>query len=295
MDSADPQRLVVYRRCIERIRSSWSMFRVNHADRLRHGDESERTAEAVVEDLFTTVLDWSKGDLMYQVDFADIVVSHHLSKYLVIEVKRPGTLFPGRRALEEAIRQARRYADEQKISVVAATDGRYLYAADIRAGGLVDRVSLDLAATEAPIGLWTLSVHGIYRPCENPVIDVPIASDSADSLPPHSDGMLLHPHYRLPAECFAYVPDSNAPRTWKLPYLLADRHIDPRRLPKAIQAILSNYRGARVDSIPEEALRDVLIRLARAATMAGHLPQCSSTAPVYRQLAQTLDQLGITL
>ncbi len=124
MDSADPQRLVVYRRCIERIRTSWPMFRVNHADRLRHGDESERTAEAVVEDLFTTVLDWSKGDLMYQVDFADIVVSHHLSKYLVIEVKRPGTLFPGRRALGEALRPARRYADAQQIPAVAAPAGR---------------------------------------------------------------------------------------------------------------------------------------------------------------------------
>ncbi len=37
-----------------------------------------------------------------------------------------------------------------------------------------------------------------------------------------------------------------------------------RRLPKAIQAILSNYRGAHVTSIPENAIPDVLHRLPQA-------------------------------
>ena len=83
-------------------------------DRLRHGAESEKVAEAIVEDLFTDVLDWDKGDLMYQVGYADIVLSHNLAKYLVVEVKRPGALWPGRRALDAAVAQARRYADEQR-------------------------------------------------------------------------------------------------------------------------------------------------------------------------------------
>ncbi|MGO4870802.1 MAG: hypothetical protein ACLPGW_09350 [Roseiarcus sp.] len=133
------------------------------ADRLRHGGESEKVAEAIVEDLFTQVLDWEKGDLMYQVGYADIVVSRNLAKYLVVEVKRPGALWPGRRALDAAVAQARRYADEQKIRTVAATDGRFLYAADIAAGGLTDRVLVDLAALSPPRGLWRLSVHGVYR------------------------------------------------------------------------------------------------------------------------------------
>lgn len=291
----DPHQLATFARCIERIRAGWPTFRASHADRLRHGEESERTAEAIVEDLFTMVLDWDKGDLMYQVDFADIVVSHHLAKYLVIEVKRPGTLFPGRRALDEAIRQARRYADAQKIPSVAATDGRYLYAADIRAGGLVDRVSIDLTVAEAPTGLWALSVHGIYRACAVPALDVPIATDAADVAQPPAGTALFHPKYQLPAECFAYVPDSNEPHSWKLPYLLADGSIDPRRLPKAIQSILSNYRGARVGGIPESAMRDVLSRLARAAMRAGHLPVCSTTASAYRQLAQTIEQIGLEI
>jgi hypothetical protein len=295
MTTGEPPHLATYTRCIERIRAGWPAFRASHLDRLRHGDEPERTAEAIIEDLFTAVLDWSKGDLMYQVDYADIVVSHNLAKYLVIEVKRPGTLFPGRRALDDAIRQARRYADEQNIPSVAATDGRYLYAADIRGGGLVDRASLDLTAPEAPIGLWALSVHGIYRTCEALGIDVPIASDPVDTTPCGTDPTLLHHKYQLPAECFAYVPDSNDPRSWKLPYRLADGGIDQRRLPKAIQSILSNYRGTRVEGIPEAAMREVLIRLARAATMAGHLPANSTSAPTYRQLAQTLEQLRIAL
>ena len=38
-----------------------------------------------------------------------------------------------------------------------------------------------------------------------------------------------------------------------------------KRLPKAIEAILSNYRGARVSSVLEKAIPDVLRRLAEAA------------------------------
>ncbi len=103
-----------HRRCLERITQAWQTFLEGRSDRLRHGGETEKVAEAIIEDLFTGVLDWSKGYLMYQIGYADIVISHHLAKYLVIEVKRPGTLFPGRRALENAIAQARRYAGEQK-------------------------------------------------------------------------------------------------------------------------------------------------------------------------------------
>ncbi len=163
MEPQAVQSLASYRRCIERIEAAWPAFRATQADRLRHGSESEKVAEAIVEDLFTQVLDWEKGDLMYQVGYADIVVSRNLAKYLVVEVKRPGALWPGRRALDAAVAQARRYADEQKIRTVAATDGRFLYAADIAAGGLTDRVLVDLAALSPPRGLWRLSVHGVYR------------------------------------------------------------------------------------------------------------------------------------
>ena len=45
-----------------------------------------KVAEAITEDLFTQVLDWSKGDLMYQVGYADIVVRQNYLKCLVIEV-----------------------------------------------------------------------------------------------------------------------------------------------------------------------------------------------------------------
>lgn len=55
-------------------------------------------------------------------------------------------------------------------------------------------------------------------------------------------GELLHHKYLLPASCFAYIGTANLPATWKLPYLQADGTPDLKRLPKAIQAILSNYR-----------------------------------------------------
>jgi hypothetical protein len=295
MEDPDSPCPASYRRCIERITQTWETFLATRTDRLRHGGETEKVAEAIIEDLFTGVLDWSKGDLMYGVGYADIVVSHHLAKYLVIEVKRPGTLFPGRRALENAVGQARRYADEQKIRSVAATDGRYLYAADVKGGGLIDRVVVDLSSPDAPVELWNLSVHGIYRTLSGSVGRVQILPETSESSAEDRVEILLHPKYKLPAPCFAYVPDAGRPATWKLPYRLADGAVDPKRLPKAIQAILGNYRGTRVGGIPETEMQAVLIRLARAAWSEGRMPpQALAPAPAYEQLALVLDQLGLS-
>lgn len=287
--------LASYSRCIERIALTWPQFLASRVDRLRHGGESEKVAEAILEDLFTGVLDWSKGDLTYQVGFADIVLSKNIAKYMVLEVKRPGTLYPGRRAFESALEQARRYADEQRVSLVAVSDGQYLYAADVEGGGLRDRVMLDLARSDAPRSLWWLSVHGIYRPCTDAVEWAP-ACEAEEPASQFADGGVLHPKYQLPASCFAYVGNANSPSTWKLPYYLADGRVDEKRLPKAIQALLSNYRGAKVGGIPEKALPDVLLRLARAADSIGRLPpNATNTAPAYVQLAAVLEQLGLSV
>jgi hypothetical protein len=286
--------LAAHRHCCERIAGRWGSFREAREDRLRHGGETEKVAEAILEDLLTDVLDWSKGDITYQVDFADIVLSKNLTKYLVIEVKRPGTLWPGRQALEDALQQARRYADEQRVTRVAASDARFIYAADIEHSILKDRARIDLDQSDPPLCLWWLSVHGIYRPCEEevawPVFEMPTAPP-----PDRSASVPLHPKYKLPAICFAYVGDANDPRTWKLPYRTAERTTDQRRLPKAIQALLSNYRGEKVGGIPETALPKVLQVLARAAAAEGRMPpQASNPAPVYRDLAIVLEQQGLT-
>ena len=106
-----------------------------------------------------------------------------------------------------------------------------------------------------------------------------------------SAALLIHPKYKLPAQCFAYVGDANRTTTWKLPYLLEDGGIDVKRLPKAIQAILSNYRGVRVSSVPEKAIPNVLRRLAEAAEQLGRMPHQGSTAEAYEMLAQALKQV----
>lgn len=295
MSVNDDSTLASYRQCAARIISTWPTFRAARADRLRHGNETEKVAEAIIEDLLTQVLDWSKGDLLYQVGYADIVLSNNLTKYLVIEVKRPGSIFPGRKALESAVLQARKYADEQKIQRVAASDGRYFYAADVTPGGLEDRVLIDLARTEPSPDLWYLSIHGIYRPRRRAAAVVPNITE--ESSPAHElpDDHLLHSTYKLPATCFAYVPDANKPKTWKLPYLLADGSIDSRRLPKAIQCLVNNYRGKRVRGIPETAIPNILLHLARAAASKGLLPpEAVNAAPTYQQLVQVLNQLGLS-
>jgi hypothetical protein len=162
-------------------------------------------------------------------------------------------------------------------------------------------VFVSLSASEAPLDLWWLSVQGIWRERESsegaqlrilpeePIVMEPEAGTA------HESESLLHPKYHLPAQCFAYVGDYSKPHSWKLPYLLAGGAVDAKRLPKAVQSILSNYRGAKVSGIPEEAIPAVLTRLARAARQAGHMPpEASNPAPIYRQLAEALEQLGVS-
>lgn len=138
-------------------------------------------------------------------------------------------------------------------------------------------------------------MHGIYRPYTLPrPTSTPLLPPGPEPHnPPGEPGEeLLHPKYHLPASCFAYVPNPLQPSTWKLPYRLSDGSIDEKRLPKAIQAILSNYRGAKVSSIPDEDVPAVLLRLARGAESSGKMPdQRGDTAAIYQQLAEVLKQI----
>jgi hypothetical protein len=251
-------------------------------------------AENILEDLFTTVLDWPIADVQLQVGYADIVLSSLGFKRLVLEVKRPGALIGRRTAIDAALRQARRYAAEQTVMAVAVSDATMLYAADISDGGLRHRVWVKLDTEQAPEDLWWLSVHGIYRPCPDLTVELgalPTWDNDARMDVTDTDD-LLHPKYALGMQCFAYVGAANDPRSWKLPYLLADGVTpDTKRLPKAIQCILSNYRGARVD-IPPEAVGDVLVRLGIAAKILRKMPcQNTSAADAYLGAHQALEQL----
>jgi hypothetical protein len=65
-----------------------------------------------------------------------------------------------------------------------------------------------------------------------------------------------------------------------------------RMAPKEVPAVLSNYRGVKVSSVPERAIPDVLVRLAPAAASVGRmLHQWGDADPVHLQLAEALDQL----
>lgn len=293
--------LASYRHGVERIRATWRGFLEKRAQRLeqqhRHGVAAERVAENIVEDLFTVVLDWSLSDINNQIGYADLVVSDQGIKRVIIEAKRPGALAWNRRAVGQALDQAGRYAAEQKVRCIAVSDGVMLYAADIQSGGLRDRVFVSLEDADPPETLWWLSLHGIYRFREDDdgaAVDLlprPEVQGESSAVP--SNDTLLHPKYKVPARCFAYVGDATKTSTWKLPYFLADGSLDVKRLPKAIQSILSNYRGARVSSVPESAIPDVLVRLARAAASIGRMPnQSGKTAQVYVQLEDALRQLG---
>lgn len=295
---AATDQLAAYRSCSARIAGAWEEFQERRHQRLRErerfGHAAEQATESILEDLFTLVLDWTVGDINHQVGRADLILTRLGIKYLVIEAKRPGALAWDAVARERALQQARRYADEQKVGRIAVSDGIVFYAADISDGGLRHRAACRLEHPQPQDVLWWLSVHGIYRdPPEDaePLCDqapVPVSPTADEEAP---DGQLLHHKYKLPCSCFAYVADASDTHTWSLPYLNADGSVDTKRLPKAIGAILSNYRGAQVTSIPESAIPEVLVRLGRAAFTIGKL-NAPGAAPVYLHLAAALQQLG---
>lgn len=293
--------LASYRRCCDRLTDAWPAFLAKRDQRLaqqrRFGTAAEKAAENILEDLFTMVLDWHLPEVNNQVGYADLVLTRLGVKHLIVEVKRPGALAWNQQSVDRALAQAHRYADEQKAHSIAVSDGIMLYARDNIPGGHRDRVFVRLDQPDAPPDLWWLSVDGIYRPRDAP------AGARLELLPPGPGGLLaseagdrvglVHPRYHLPARCFAYVGNVADTGTWHLPYLLADGTPDLARLPRAIQAILSNYRGAHVSSIPEPAIPEVLVTLSRTARKLGKLPSTGpGTARAYVQLQEALEQLG---
>lgn len=296
-DEYDYTQLASYQHSAKRLTATWPAFLLRRSERLRQGlfdAPAEKVAENILEDLFTSVLDWNLDDVNFQIGRADIVLSDLGIKRLVVEVKRPGTLIWHQRAVAAALDQARGYAEKQKVQAVAVSDGQMIYAADLIHGGFQDRTYAALDDAAPPLDLWWISIHGIYRARTTPgkpLLPTGIVVDPPPGTPSPGDEM-LHRKYHLPAHCFAYVGPSGEPDSWKLPYLLADGTPDLKRLPKAIQAILSNYRGARV-SIPREAVADVLVRLGTTAAALGKMPcQCQPTAKAYAGAHQALDQLG---
>lgn len=214
----------------------------------------------------------------------DVLLTRLGVRYLIVEAKRPGSL-DGPASIERALRQACGYAEQLKVDKIAVSDGCILEAHDLAgpALSLQPRLRVHLSDADPPGGLWWLSTRGIYR-------TPPTATcEMVERLPGDDD--LLHPKYQLPARCFAYVGHPRRPVTWKLPYLRLDGSVDERRLPKAIQSVLRDYRGEQV-RLPEEQVPGVLARLASAATRQGRMPHQDPTpAMIYLALRDSLRQM----
>ncbi len=278
------------RRCVEQIRARWPGFLAARQAHLRsHAvgqTPSEKVAENILCDLFTGVLDWSTEQVRLQESWVDILLTRLGVKYLIVEAKRPGSL-DGPASIRRALRQAVGYAQELNVGAVAVSDGCVLEAHDVEHPTLAlrPRLQAHLSDTSPPDGLWWLSTRGIYR--------APQPTTAGDGQQLLGDGDLLHPKYQLPARCFAYVGHPQRTSSWKLPYLRADGSVDDRRLPKAIQSVLRDYRGEQVH-LPEEHVPAVLTRLASAAARQGRMPHQDPTpAAIYQALHDTLGQMGL--
>jgi hypothetical protein len=300
-----PEKLASYRRCREQIGEAWGEFQGRRRARLeqreRFGRVAERVTENILEDLFTSVLDWPLADVNLQVGYADMLLTRLGIKQLIIEAKRPRALAGNPRAAEQALRQACGYAREQRVHNVAVSDGHVIYAAEVVDGEekLHPRcfAVLEGEASESADELFWISRHGIYRPARERGQGANLPAEWQEAFGTSGvlavSGELLHPKYRLPVRCFAYVGDTEDPASWHLPFLYPDGKVDGRRLPKAVQSILTNYRGATLTSVPEGAIPDVLVRLGCAAMTEGKMPsQRKSAAAAYVQLAEALEQMG---
>jgi hypothetical protein len=248
-------------------------------------------------DLLTAVLDWSPTDVCYANDGDKLVLSRSGQSVLLVAVRCPGSLIWYRRPVEAALQRVCQDAARLGVKHIAVSDGVMLYAADVTDDGLLDRAFVYLGSSEPQTELWWLAVEGLSRsPGEAYGAAPRLLPETATSSKARTyvvDGEFTHPRYRLPARCFAYAGDLGDPDSWKLPYLLVDGKVDAKRLPKAIQSIVSNYRGETVRSIPTPDLPEVLFKLARAAASLGKLPhQCNKPAPTYQRLADTLAELG---
>jgi hypothetical protein len=273
-------------RCVEQVRARWPAFlqaRQAHLGSHSVGQApAEKVAENILCDLFTQVLDWTTEQVRLQENLVDLTLTRLGVKYLIVEAKRPGSL-DGPGSVGRAVRQARGYAEEHKVDKIAVSDGCLLEAYDLAGPRLDVRVRAHLSAAEPPECLWWLSTRGIYR-------TPPVTGEASPALT--SDNSLLHPKYQLPAGCFAYVGDPERTSTWKLPYLQADGAVDCKRLPKAIQSVLRDYRGEQV-RLPEESVPEVLARLAAAAARQGRMPDQDPTpAPIYLTLRDSLGQFA---
>lgn len=292
------ENLVTYKKLMTKAYESWPAFLKRRNDRLvqinRSSTGAERVVEHILNDLFTNVLDWNISDINHQMGYADFILTQLGIKHLVIEAKRPGSFTWNKQRIDNAINQARRYAEEQKIKKIGICDGKVLYIANLENGGLQDRILLSLDKPNFPEPLWWVSMHGIYRSKKNnDGIEYQLLSNrvEAENLKnDFSNNTLLHHKYKIPAHCFAYVGNANDTKTWKLPYLLESGQVDTKRLPKAIQSILSNYRGSKVSGIPENAIPDVLERLAHAAKLISKFPNATNQSNVYSELEMALNQ-----
>jgi hypothetical protein len=283
---------------VERIHANWPRFLERRAEiRAQQGSGGE--AE-VLEELFTTVLDWPPCDVHLWDGEDGLHLSRSGAKALMVAIRRPGALIWYRRQVHAALQQVRQRAGEEGVASIAASDGIMLYAADvsptsIEEDGLRDRAFVYLGSSEPQLELRWLSVQGLSRsPWEDQAEAARLLPEMVSTAAPRPRrDRASHPRYGLPARCFAYAPYPENPDTWKLPYLLADGSVDTKRLPKAIQSLVSNYRGETVKGIPASEVPDVLVKLARAAASLGKLPhQSRKPARTYQRLAEVLAELG---
>ncbi|WP_414039289.1 hypothetical protein ACJU26_08660 [Acidithiobacillus sp. M4-SHS-6] len=259
------------------------------------GTNSEKVAENILGYFFHQVLGWPVSSLVWQVNRADLILTHRMRKYCIVEVKKPGQL-ASRRAFRKALAQGIGYAKKERVSKVAISDGTRLYAADIHQFGHTTRLwtRLDTVVPDEH-QLWRLNFSGIrqddFGDTQEDLVFPEDYFDIIDTDYWDEDILTLK---GLPSWCFAYVGNPEDTRTWKFPYLTVHGEVDRIRLPKVVSALVSLYQGRKKPEIPVEALPSVYRILWNAVQAVDKVPGLENPVPpIYWQFLDVIKRLGL--
>ncbi len=226
----------------------------------------ERDVEDIFQSLAEGPLGYAVEQLSTQRDYADYALIDRGLKLAIVELKtfRHFAAQDAWPRIEQAMKQAARYADRHRTPNIMAFDGeRLIFGKSEPAAGAIN-VYLDLSvdAPEPHEDLFYLTHYGIFRHPSRVLYGFPYSPAQDEELYKKHHGELLH------HSCFAYVGDIRNKKTWIAPYRNPDGSVDTKRLGHAVNFLLSpgGYRGQKASSerIPEAATPLVALKLARA-------------------------------
>lgn len=252
------------------IQTEWSTFRERYKKIVSEYERGSRLHEKDIEIIFHSLAEGPLGyeieQLSTQREYADYALVDRGLKLAIVEIKsfRAFASKQEQSQLESALIQAARYAHRHRTPHLMAFDGVILTLAELE--GVQDvikvHIQVNIEADEPPGNLFYFTHYGLFCHPTEELLTLPYDADEDAELKKTHHGVKLH------YSCFAHVGDIRDKGTWRAPYRNPDGSVDVKRLPHAVNYLLSpsGHRGKQASRqrIPEAATPLVALRLAKA-------------------------------